>query len=369
MKHARDFRVVALGGGVGASQVMTGLREYTRFQTGVIAVTDSGRSTGVVRSALNVPAPGDLRNALVTLSEADPVLKDLFQHRLAGTRLDQFNGVAFGNLFLAALAQMTGSFEHAVLEMNRILKPSANVLPVTLSNTHLCAELVDGSVRYEEVSVRGTEKPAIRRVYLRDDGVEAYAPVVEALRAADLITIGPGSLFTTVIACLIVPGIREAIAEARANGATTVYVCNTTTQPGQTDGFTLSDHVAEVVGYLGTGNLDYTLVNTGVPAAHIVDRHRREGLSLMTLSAAELRRINDLGVEVVATSLIETGSESRALWNKVDTVRHEPARVGAELASLMAVIAEARAAERSEVTAKGSLNPPEASASPGVATA
>ena len=129
MKHARDFRVVALGGGVGASQVMTGLREYTRHQTGVIAVTDSGRSTGVVRSALNVPAPGDLRNALVTLSEADPVLKDLFQHRLAGTRLDQFNGVAFGNLFLAALAQMTGSFEHAVLEMNRILKPSANVLP------------------------------------------------------------------------------------------------------------------------------------------------------------------------------------------------------------------------------------------------
>lgn len=345
MKYARDFRVVALGGGVGASQVMIGLREYTRFQTGVIAVTDSGRSTGVVRSALNVPAPGDLRNALVTLSEADPVLKDLFQHRLAGTRLDQFNGVAFGNLFLAALAQMTGSFEHAILEMNRIMKPSANVLPVTLSNTHLCAELVDGTVRYEEVSVRGTEKPAIRRVYLRDDGVEAYAPVVDALRTADLITIGPGSLFTTVIACLIVPGIREAIGEARANGATTVYVCNTTTQPGQTDGFTLSDHVAEVVGYLGTGNLDYTLVNTGVPAAHVVDRHRREGLALMTLSAAELRRINDLGVEVVATSLIETGTETRALWNKVDTVRHEPARVGAELASLMAVIADSRAAE------------------------
>jgi uncharacterized cofD-like protein len=345
MKYAHDFRVVAFGGGVGASQVMIGLSEYTRFQTGVIAVTDSGRSTGVVRSALNVPAPGDLRNALVALSEADPVLKDLFQHRLAGTRLDQFNGVAFGNLFLAALAQMTGSFEHAVLEMNRILKPCANVLPVTLSNTHLCAELVDGTVRYEEVSVRGTDKPAIRRVYLRDDGVEAYAPVVEALSTADLITIGPGSLFTTVIACLIVPGICEAIAAARASGATTVYVCNTTTQPGQTDGFTLSDHVAEVVGYLGTGNLDYALVNTGVPAAHIVERHRREGLALMTLSAAEMRRINDLGVEVVATRLIETGTDSRVLWNKVDTVRHEPARVGAELASLMAVIAEARAAE------------------------
>ncbi len=344
MEQARDFRVVALGGGVGASQVMIGLREYTRHQTGVIAVTDSGRSTGVVRGALNVPAPGDLRNALVTLSEADPLLRDLFQHRLAGTRLEHLNGVAFGNLFLAALAQMTGSFEHAVLELNRILKPSATILPVTLANTHLCAELVDGTVRYEEVSVRGTQKPAIRRVFLRDDGVEAYGPVVEAINQADLITIGPGSLFTTVIACLIVPGIREAIAAARVRGATTVYVCNTTTQPGQTDGFTISDHVAEVVGYLGTGSLDYAMINTGVPAAHVVDRHRREGLSLLTLSAAELSRINDLGVEVMATSLIETGTEARALWNKVDTIRHDPSRVGFELAGLVSAVRAAQVA-------------------------
>src|SRR3989337_281168 len=138
---ARGLRAVSFGGGVGASQVLQGLRRYTDQLTGVIAVTDSGRSTGVVRSVLNVPAPGDIRNAMVMLSDADPVLRDLFQHRLVSSKLNEFNGVAFGNLFLAALAQMTGSFERAIQEMNRLLQPVAKVLPVTLASTHICAAL------------------------------------------------------------------------------------------------------------------------------------------------------------------------------------------------------------------------------------
>jgi uncharacterized cofD-like protein len=337
VEEAKNFRAVSFGGGVGAGQVLQGLREYTRFLTGVIAVTDSGRSTGVVRSVLNVPAPGDLRNAMVTLSDADPVLRDLFQHRLVSERLNEFNGVAFGNLFLAALAQMTGSFERAIEEMNRLLKPAATILPVTLANTHLCAELVDGSVRYEEVSVRGLNKPAVKRVFLRDEGVRANPAAVEAVRSADLITIGPGSLFTTVIACLVVPGIKDAIASARQRGARTVYVCNTTTQPGQTDGFTIFDHVAEVASYLGAGQLDYALVNTGVPPEHVVERHRREGLYVLALSAEELRKIKALNVQVVAANLIESGGVERQLWNKQDAVRHDPALVARELAGIVGV--------------------------------
>ena len=322
---------------MGAAQVLQGLREYTDHLTGIIAVTDSGRSTGVVRSVLNIPAPGDVRNAMVTLSDADPVLRDLFQHRLVSDKLNEFNGVAFGNLFLAALAQMTGSFERALQETTRLLKPAAVVLPVTLANTHLCAELVDGSVRYEEVSVRGLNKPAIKRVFLRDEGVHAYPPAVEAIKQADLITIGPGSLFTTVVACLVVPGIRDAIGEARARGARTVYVCNTTTQPGQTDGFTIFDHVAEVAGYLGAGNLDYTLVNTGVPPEHVTARHRKDGLFVLALSAEELRKIKALGVQVVAGNLIESSSEERLLWNKQDSIRHDPALVARELVGIVQV--------------------------------
>ncbi|MGH2368282.1 MAG: gluconeogenesis factor YvcK family protein [Chloroflexota bacterium] len=335
-EQPQTFRAVSFGGGVGAAQVMQGLRQHTEHLTGVISVTDSGRSTGVVRSVLNVPAPGDLRNAIVTLSDADPILRDLFQHRLVSNKLNEFNGVAFGNLFLAALAQMTGSFERAILEMNRLLRPAARLLPVTLANTHLCAELIDGTVRYEEVSVRGLDKPAIRRVFLRDEGVEAYPPVLEAVREADLITIGPGSLFTTVIACLVVPGITQAIAEARRRGACTVYVCNTTTQPGQTDGLTIYDHVAEMVAYLGAGQLDVALVNTGLPPPAVVERHRRDGLFPLALSPEELHRIGELGVQVVAANLIEAGSEQRLLWNKLDAVRHDPILVARELAGILA---------------------------------
>ena len=348
MEQAKGFRAVSFGGGVGAAQVLHGLRQYTDHVTGIIAVTDSGRSTGVVRSMLNVPAPGDLRNAIVTLSDADPVLRDLFQHRLVSSKLNDFNGVAFGNLFLAALAQMTGSFERAILELNRLMRPSATILPVTLANTHLCAELVDGSVRYEEVSVRGLNKPAIKRVFLRDEGVEAYAPAIEAIRNADLITIGPGSLFTTVIACLVVPGIKEAIAEARQRGACAVYVCNSTSQPGQTDGFTIYDHVGEIVSYVGAGQLDVVLVNTGTPPPHVLERHRRDGLFLLGLSAEELRKIGELGVQVVAGNLIEQGSEERLLWNKQDAVRHDPQLVARELAGIVDAHQQALAARAAE---------------------
>jgi uncharacterized cofD-like protein len=330
---------------------MLGLRRYTDHLTGIISVTDSGRSTGIVRSVLNLPAPGDLRNAMVTLSEADPVLRDLLQHRLVSTRLNEFNGVAFGNLLLGALAQMTGSFERAIQEMSRLLRPAARLLPVTLANTHLCAELVDGTVRYEEVSVRGLDKPAIRRVFLRDEDVEAYPPALEAIREADLITIGPGSLFTTVVACLVVPGVTAAIQEARRRGARTVYVCNTTTQPGQTDGFTVYDHISEVVGYLGAGQLDCALVNTGVPPQHVLDRHRLAGLYPLALSAEELRRIGELGVYVVAGDLIEAGTEDRLLWNKLDSVRHDPARVAHELAGILGGLRAEASGLRAHVTA------------------
>jgi uncharacterized cofD-like protein len=353
-EERRGIRAVCFGGGVGAGQVLLGLRQHTQHLTGIISVTDSGRSTGIVRSVLNIPAPGDIRNAMVTLSQADPILRDLFQHRLVSNKLNEFNGVAFGNLFLAALAQMTGSFERAVLELQRLLCPEARLLPVTLANTHLCAELVDGTVRYEEVSVRGLNKPAIRRVFLRDDGVEAYPPALEAVRQADLITIGPGSLFTTVIACLVVPGITAAIAEARRRGACTVYICNTTTQPGQTDGFTIYDHVAEVVSYLGAGQLDYALANTGVPPAHVLERHRREGLYALGLSPADLRQIGDLGVKVVAGNLIEAGTEDRLLWNKLDSVRHDPSLVARELLA----IASAHQAAQAEVPAAAPVSSP-----------
>src|SRR5438477_104198 len=167
------LRVVCLGGGLGAPTVMAGLRAHTDDITGIIAVTDSGRSTGKVRIALDVPAPGDIRNAIEVLAEGDPVLRRLFGHRFETDKSAELNGMAFGNLFLAALAQQEGSFLRAVEEAARLLGVRGKVLPVTLYNTHLCAKLADGTVVEEEVNVRALDKAPIERIFLRDPDVKA----------------------------------------------------------------------------------------------------------------------------------------------------------------------------------------------------
>src|SRR5256886_12750816 len=235
----QPLRVACLGGGLGAPTVMAGLRAHTDDMTGIIAVTDSGRSTGKVRIALDVPAPGDIRNAIAVLAEGDSVLRRLFGHRFETDKSPELNGMAFGNLFLAALAQQEGSFLRAVEEAARLLGVRGKVLPVTLYNTHLCAKLADGTVVEEEVNVRALDKAPIERIYLKDDDVRATDGSVEAIESADLITLGPGSLFTTVCACLLVPEIARAIANA---AGPVVYVADTTRPPGQTAGFGISPH-------------------------------------------------------------------------------------------------------------------------------
>ncbi len=325
------FRAVCLGGGCGASQVMMGLRAYTTDITGIIAVTDSGRSTGKIRVAVGVPAPGDIRNALVTLSDGDGVLKDLFQHRFVTEKSPDLNGMAFGNLFIAALAQMTGSFDRAVRECERLLQLQGRVLPVTLYNTHLCAELMDGTMREEEVNVRALNKPPIKRVFLNDHPIETSADCVAALTQADLITIGPGSLYTTVIACLLVNGIAQGIRDSRA---TCVYVANTTTQPGQTDGLSLSYHVSEVMRYLGGDSLDYVLVNDSHLDDALLARYHADGVHPLACTTEEVARIENLGPRAIVSDFVERASK-RDLWQKQDSLRHDPERVARVLVQLL----------------------------------
>ncbi|MGH2500779.1 MAG: gluconeogenesis factor YvcK family protein [Candidatus Limnocylindria bacterium] len=335
-----ELRVVCVGGGLGAPTVMAGLREHTEDITALIAVTDSGRSTGKVRIALDVPAPGDIRNALVVLAEGDAGLRRLFQHRFATERSAELDGMAFGNLFLAALTQQEGSFLRAVREAARLLGVRGKVLPVTLYNTHLRARLIDGAVVDEEVNVRATGKPAIDRIFLADDGVVAADGAVEAIAAADLITIGPGSLYTTVCACLLVPDLARAIATSRA---LVVYVANTTTQPGQTDGLTLARHVAAVLHYLGGSGLDVALLNDDPPPAELREHYAARGLRYLEPTADELERIAALGVRAATAPIIDRWSEPREIWRKQDTIRHDSRRVAAALLALVAEPDGARA--------------------------
>ena len=325
-------KTVCVGGGLGAPTIMAGLRAHTDDITGLIAVTDSGRSTGKVRIALDVPAPGDIRSALTVLAEGDPILVRLFSHRFETEKSEDLNGMAFGNLFLAALTQQEGSFLRAVEESSRLLGLRGRVLPVTLYNTHLCAKLADGSVVEEEVNVRAPGKAPIERIYLKDDDVRATDGSVEAIESADLITLGPGSLFTTVCACLLVPEIARAIANA---AGLVVYVANTARQPGQTDGFGISDHVRVVRDYLGGSGLDAVLVNDDPPPDHLRDHYAERGLVYLEPTAAELARVRELGVRPVAAPIIDKWSGPRELWLKQDTIRHDPERVATALMRLI----------------------------------
>ncbi len=327
------INVVAIGGGLGAVQVMQGLKNHTERLTGIIAVTDTGRSTGIVREFAQIPAPGDIRNALATLSADDgSLLSRVMQHRIVAPGDPNLEGMAFGNLFIAALTQMSDSFVKAIQQISDFLDVQADIFPVTEENTHICAELMDGTIVEEEFNVRQLDKAAIKRIFVQNPEATVYPPCIDALREADLITIGPGSLFTTVIACLAFKEIAQAI---RDSSALKVYVCNTTTQPGQTDDFSLSDHVQQVVSYLGLGILDYVVLNSTQPSAELMDLYARERVNVLLPTPEEIHKIKTMNVAPVLADVADTRSGKRALWQKQDTIRHNPQLIAAILLDLM----------------------------------
>ena len=328
------MKVVSIGGGLGAVQIMQGMQRHTSSLTGIIAVTDTGRSTGIVREFAQIPAPGDIRNALATLAlYDDSLLTRVMQHRIAAPGDPKLDGMAFGNLFIAALTQMSGSFVTAIEQISEFLDVQADIYPVTEENTHICAELVDGTIVEQEFNVRQLDKAAIKRIFVQNPDATVYQPCLDALREADLITIGPGSLFTTVIACLAFKEIAQAI---RDSHAVKVYICNTTTQPGQTDGYNLSDHVQQVISYLGIGVLDYVVLNSSVPSAELMELYARERVDVLLPTPHEVHNILTMNVTPVEADVADTRSGKRALWQKQDTIRHKPQLIADTLMELMA---------------------------------
>jgi uncharacterized cofD-like protein len=326
---SQPFHIVAIGGGGGATQVLKAAQPFANRLTAVIAVTDTGRSTGLARAIGSSPAPGDLRATLAAFA-TDPLMARLLQQRFSGAGLPQLEGMAFGNLLIAALAQLTGDFASAVAQAGRMVGCAADVLPVSSIDTQLCAALADGTIVVGELAVRGLDKPPIERLFLSDQAA-AHPPALAAIRQADLVVLGPGSLFTTLLASLLFGGVAEALQAARGK---VVYICNTTTQPGQTDGYSAIDHVRRVAEALGLGVLDAVLLNSGRPSPSALARYAADGVLLLQPDADEISAIAALGVQPIVRDLAEQADEQRELWNKQDSVRHDPTKLSAALKEL-----------------------------------
>lgn len=322
--------IVAIGGGGGAAQVLRAAQPFAGRLTAIVAVTDTGRSTGLARAIGGIPAPGDLR-ATIAAFATDPLFARLLQHRMSGAGVPQLEGMAFGNLLIAALAQVMGDFAGAIAQVSHLAGCAAEVLPVATADTQICAELADGAVVEGEFAVRGLGKPPIRRLFLRD-AAAAHPPALAAIRAADLVVLGPGSLFTSVLASLLFGGVAAALREARGK---VVYICNTTTQPGQTDGYAALDHVRRVADALGPGTLDAAIVNRSRLDQAALEQYAADGVFLLQPDDAEIAAIGRLGVRPIVRELAEQVGPKRALWNKQDTVRHDPAALSAVIEELL----------------------------------
>ncbi len=328
-KTRDQLRILATGGGTGLPRALEGLKTYSENLTAIVTVTDSGRSSGIIREQYGILPPGDARNCLIALSESEEQEKDLYQLFQYRFNKGSLNGMSLGNLLMAALTDITGSFEQAIKKAGKILSIKGKVLPSTLASTHICAELEDGSIVEEEFNVRAPQKPPIKRVFLKSNNVECPPEAISEISKADIVVIGPGSLYTSIISNLLVGGIKEALQNTKA---VKIYICNIVTQPGQTDNYTASDCVKTIIKYLGEGVLDYVLFNNKFPNDDILEKYRSEGAEIVTVDE-DLAKIN---VEVEVTDLIENIEQKRILWEKQDLIRHDPEKLADSICRIYA---------------------------------
>jgi uncharacterized cofD-like protein len=332
-ESSTPLKVVAMGGGTGLSTVLKGLKHYVQPQydaaipiadsrepviselTAVVTVTDDGGSSGRLRKELNMLPPGDIRNCLVALSTDEALLSRLFQYRFG--RGSGLEGHSFGNLFLAALTGMTGDFAHAVRLSSTILATQGRIFPATTIDVQLCAEMTDGTHVFGECSITASSRRIVR-VKLIPGNVEAVPETLIAIAEADLITIGPGSLFTSLAPNLLVKGIAEAIA---ASQAVKVYICNLMTQANETLGLSAADHIRALYDHAGAKLFDYAVIHSTEISDALIAKYAQEGA---TQVVCDDEAIEQLGVRILKGNYLAGG----------ELVRHDPERLAHDLLRL-----------------------------------
>ncbi|RLE35471.1 hypothetical protein DRJ24_02465 [Candidatus Acetothermia bacterium] len=309
----RGPRVVSVGGGTGLSALLRGLKEETSNITAVVTVMDDGGSSGRLRQEIDVLPPGDVRNCILALAEDETRFSDYFQYRFSAPK--ELAGHSLGNLLLAGLEQATGGFDRAIEAMSHFLSIRGRVLPATLTKTRLVAVVEDGT-RIEGESRISADPRRIERIFLSSSAVEPYEEVLEAISEADLITLGPGSLYTSIIPNLLVDGIAEAI---ETSPAEKVLIANLMTQPGETDRFTLRDHLAVLDDYIRLSRFDTIFVNAARPADALLAGYIDEAAEPVR---DDLAVPNEYGLVVIRADLIGT-----AHWGGKETIKHDPKKL------------------------------------------
>ncbi len=302
-------RIVVIGGGTGLSTMLRGLKKYDTWPTAIVTMADDGGGSGRLRSEIGMPPPGDVRSCLVALSNTESTLEKLLLYRFTEGSLA---GQNLGNLFLAALCGICGSFEAAVASMSEILAVQGRVLPVTASDVHLEATFENGTVVRGESNIFKFKKQQdcrVQSVRLLPEHPAPLPAVPEAIRNADLIVLGPGSLYTSIIPNLLVDGVCQALRESRA---LKIYVCNIMTQDGETEGYTASDHVKAIFDHAGPGLFSLCLLNSAPLPENLQAQYRAEGAEPLRIDFSEL---NAMGVEAVLAPLVSNDS---------DFARHDP---------------------------------------------
>lgn len=295
-REARKPRIVVMGGGTGLSVMLRGLKEKPLDITAIVTVADDGGSSGILRSELQMPPPGDIRNVLTALADVEPLLSDMLSYRF--TSGSGLAGHSLGNLILAAITDISGDFVTAVRELSRVFAVRGRVLPAADQAVVLHAEMEDGSIVSGESAIPQAQGK-IKRIMLEPAEVEALPEAVEAIAEADAILIGPGSLYTSIIPNLLVPKLAQAI--LNNDSAIKMFVCNVMTQPGETDGYTVSDHLEAVYQHVGHHLFDYVIVNDGEIPSQIQDFYAEKGAKPVEV---DWDVVTGRGYKVIADTLV-----------------------------------------------------------------
>lgn len=314
-------RVAALGGGTGLSTMLRGLKYYTDNLTAIVTVADDGGGSGVLRQDLGMPPPGDIRSCLQAMANAEPIMEDLLDYRFQEGSLA---GQSFGNLFLAALNGISPSFDQAVARMSEVLAITGQVLPVTNENVNVVAEFENGTSVMGESKISAFKRAQncrITRVSMCPEHPAPLDAALEAIHRADIILLGPGSLYTSVIPNLLVDGIAEAIVQSHA---LRIYIANIMTQEGETEGYTLSDHLKALFAHSQRGLVDLCLANSTELSSQVVERYRTENAAPIQI---DLDEIEKLGVQLTCRPLADEDSTGRA--------RHDPVKLARAIMDLI----------------------------------